>query len=137
MAEGRAMRFAVTGGRTYHDAEAIEAMLLTMSITDTLVHGAAPGADQACAEWWKMMGGKTEAHPADWRGPCRPECRPGHRRAHPGAKTDFCPAAGAYRNQEILDSGVELLVAFPGGRGTADMVDRARRAGLRFYHGGI
>jgi hypothetical protein len=135
------MRFAVTGGRTYHDAEAIEHMLLKLSITDTMVHGDAHGADEACAEWWKMMGGKTEAHPADWRGPCGPECRPGHRRPNPpGAQimpADWCPAAGVRRNQEMLESGIDFLVAFPGGRGTADMVARCRKAGLHIHHGGI
>jgi hypothetical protein len=40
-------------------------------------------------------------------------------------------AAGPKRNQQLLDSGLpDLLVAFPGGRGTADMVRRAKARGL-------
>lgn len=39
-------------------------------------------------------------------------------------------AAGFIRNQDMLDSGVDVVVAFPGGRGTADMVRRARKAGV-------
>ena len=40
-------------------------------------------------------------------------------------------AAGAIRNQQMLDEGKpELVVAFPGGRGTEDMVNRAKKAGL-------
>lgn len=40
-------------------------------------------------------------------------------------------AAGAIRNQQMLDEGrPDLVVAFPGGRGTADMIRRARAAGL-------
>ena len=40
-------------------------------------------------------------------------------------------AAGARRNGEMLaEGGVVAVVAFPGGSGTADMVRRARRAGL-------
>lgn len=31
---------------------------------------------------------------------------------------------------EILDSGIDLVIAFPGRRGTADMIDRAERAGV-------
>lgn len=35
------------------------------------------------------------------------------------------------RNQRMLDIGEpDVVVAFPGGSGTADMVDRARRAGV-------
>jgi len=40
-------------------------------------------------------------------------------------------AAGPLRNQRMLDEGKpDLVVAFPGGRGTADMVRRARAAGI-------
>jgi predicted polyphosphate/ATP-dependent NAD kinase len=30
----------------------------------------------------------------------------------------------------MLDSGVEMVIAFAGGKGTADMVNRAREAGV-------
>jgi hypothetical protein len=40
-------------------------------------------------------------------------------------------AAGPIRNQRMLDEGKpDLVVAFPGGRGTADMIRRAERAGV-------
>lgn len=43
----------------------------------------------------------------------------------------YGPGAGPIRNQQMLDEGQpELVIAFPGGKGTADMVDRARRAGV-------
>jgi len=36
------------------------------------------------------------------------------------------------RNQQMLDeSRPDLIVAFPGGRGTKDMVDRATKAGVK------
>jgi hypothetical protein len=39
--------------------------------------------------------------------------------------------AGPVRNQRMLDDGKpDLVVAFPGGRGTADMVRRARNDGF-------
>ena len=39
--------------------------------------------------------------------------------------------AGPIRNQQMLDEGrPSLVVAFPGGRGMADMVRRARNAGV-------
>jgi len=41
-------------------------------------------------------------------------------------------AAGPIRNQEMIDEcKPDLVVAFPGGRGTADMVRRAKAAGIR------
>ena len=41
------------------------------------------------------------------------------------------PAAGCRRNQRMLESSKpELVLAFPGGRGTADMVRRSRAAGI-------
>jgi len=30
----------------------------------------------------------------------------------------------------MLDSGINLLVAFPGGKGTADMIARCQKAGI-------
>jgi len=37
--------------------------------------------------------------------------------------------AGPLRNQRMIDEGKpDLVIAFPGGRGTADMVRRARKA---------
>jgi len=37
-------------------------------------------------------------------------------------------AAGPMRNQAMLSHGADLVVAFPGGRGTADMTRRAEAA---------
>ena len=43
----------------------------------------------------------------------------------------FGRSAGAIRNRDMLDTGKpDLVVAFSGGRGTADMVRRAGKAGV-------
>lgn len=40
-------------------------------------------------------------------------------------------AAGAIRNQQMLDEGQpNLVIAFPSGNGTADMIRRAKKAGI-------
>lgn len=40
-------------------------------------------------------------------------------------------AAGPIRNQRMIDEGKpDLVLAFPGGRGTADMIRRAEAAGI-------
>jgi hypothetical protein len=44
--------------------------------------------------------------------------------------TSYCPGAGTDRNQKMLEAGADLVIAFPDGRGTADMVRRAHRAGI-------
>jgi hypothetical protein len=76
-----------------------------------IVHGAAVGADQMAGSWARSRGVAEAAFPADWG-------RDGR-------------AAGPIRNQRMLDEGrPDLVVAFPGGRGTADMVRRARAAGV-------
>lgn len=105
------MRIGVTGGRDYDSWHTVMHALRQMPADAVLVHGAATGADSLCAEWWEMQDRSTEAHPADWD-------------AHG-------KAAGPLRNQEMVDSGLDLLLVFPGGRGTADMRQRAVSAGIR------
>ena len=39
-------------------------------------------------------------------------------------------AAGPKRNQMMLDQKPDIILAFPGGRGTADMIARAEQAGV-------
>lgn len=110
------MRILVCGGRTYRD---IEAMRRVLTANDngsipapTLIHGNAPGADRLAAHvaygelFWRVL-----PFPADWDLHGR--------------------AAGPIRNQEMIDRGKpDLVLAFPGGRGTADMVRRAEAAGV-------
>ncbi|NKY60443.1 SLOG family protein [Nocardia flavorosea] len=95
-----------------------------------LVHGAARGADTIARDIWVSGKLLDEPHPADWAH-CRPEC------AHPPRKhangRPWCPAAGSYRNQEMVDLGADLCVGFPlgdGWSGTRDCMRRARAAGI-------
>lgn len=80
----------------------------------TIIHGGATGADTAADEWAVVnWTGLTEfkVTPEEWK--------------HLGR------AAGPIRNQRMIDEGKpDLVVAFPGGTGTADMVRRAKRAGI-------
>lgn len=76
-----------------------------------VIHGAAPGADSLAKEWADLRGIAENGYPADW--------------------TRFGRKAGPIRNQRMLDQGKpDIVIAFPGGRGTADMVRRARTAGI-------
>jgi hypothetical protein len=78
-----------------------------------LIHGDANGADRLAGEWGTARGITVEAHPADWKKHGR--------------------AAGPIRNQKMLEETPALVVAFPGGKGTADMVKKARQAGVEVF----
>jgi len=123
------------GGRDYTDQAYVFHRLdlyhREFNIT-TLVEGGAPGADT----WIRLWGLR---HPdiilatvnANWNGPCREACAPNHRRSHQGLTTTYCPTAGVYRNQDMLSSfNPDEVMAFPGGKGTQNMVDLAIAAGV-------
>ena len=107
------MRVIVCGGRDYADVDTIRehlGLLRAVSPDAAIIHGAAPGADSLAGYVAGTLGFDVEVHPANWAKHGR--------------------AAGPIRNQEMLDSGADLVIAFPGGRGTQDMASRAERAGI-------
>lgn len=103
------MRICVTGGRDFADREMLYRALDALH-PDELAHGAAKGADTLAEEWAVERGVEGPTFPADWtlHQGCR--CRPG---------TRFCAFAGHRRNRQMLTRfKPDLLVAFPGGKGT-------------------
>lgn len=116
-----------------------------------VVHGAARGADAIASAWARhnrSQGVVERRFPADWEGPCTPECKPGHRRERLDGSS-FCPSEGLRRNQRMVDHvaaecdpvGVIVLgflVAGEACRGTRDCLRRAKLAGLpvREYRAG-
>jgi SLOG family YspA-like protein len=119
----------VTGGRDFTDDLMIARVLGALRPEITLVHGGASGVDVRAALWWSKGKRDLVVYRADWLGPCREQCPPRHRRERLDG-TSYCPKAGPYRNQAMVDSGLDLLLAFPGGIGTADMVMRCLAAGV-------
>lgn len=104
------MKVLVCGGRKYTDAETIDKVLSTLDIT-ILAHGGATGADSLAGEWAHRNHIPCNVFSADWR--------------------KYGKGAGPERNQRMLDQfKPDLVLAFPGGRGTADMVKRALAAGV-------
>lgn len=107
------MRVLVCGGRDYRDKAYLWSVLDGMGPPEVseVISGMAPGADSFAAEWAERFGFPLHRFPADWKAHGR--------------------AAGPIRNQRMIDEGKpDLVIAFPGGRGTADMVRRARAAGI-------
>jgi len=110
------MRVLVCGGRDYNDREAVISVLSgiageRMRPIETIIEGGAKGADASGRAYAYITDAECETYEADWK-------RFGNR-------------AGPIRNQRMIDEGKpDLVVAFPGGRGTADMVRRAKAAGV-------
>ncbi len=117
------VRLLVTGSRKWDHLPSIGSTLehfthaaFQLGSRLTVVHGAAvSGADAIAASWastrnrngWPV---DVEPHPADWR-LCTTDCRPGHRIERAGGG-DYCPYAGHRRNQEMVDAGAAMCVAF-------------------------
>lgn len=111
------MRLLVCGGRNYANRDAVYAALDVMlrgTPVDclTVIQGGATGADQLAREWCGDRRVPYDNFPADWE--------------------KHGKAAGPIRNQRMIDEGrPNLVLVFPGGRGTSDMQRRAQRAGIR------
>lgn len=109
------MRVLVCGGRDFDNYEELAAALRKVDnarrIT-LLIEGGASGADTLARRWARQKGIPVDTYRADWN--------------RWGTKM-----AGEARNQRMLDEGKpDLVVAFPGDTGTADMIGRAQRAGV-------
>lgn len=109
-----AMRVLVCGGRDFSDYAAIsiilEAIHAKRPIT-LLIQGGARGADSLAFEWAAHSLIPTKTFPAAWG--------------------IHGKSAGPIRNNKMLTDGKpDLVVAFPGGSGTAHMVKIAKDAGV-------
>lgn len=97
-----------------------------------LIHGDARDGADAMGDGWAVRN-RVPRHrlPADWEGPCGPECQPGHRKPKRNGRT-YCPLAGHRRNQQIIDRRPLMLVAAQVNQstGTADCMRRAETAGI-------
>lgn len=101
------MRMLITGSRNLTDDHAAEVYEALDDAYDkwvvqhgedkenVFVHGNARGADAIGAQWAVERGWVVEAHPAQW--------------------DEYGKSAGYIRNTKMVDTGVELCVAFPYG----------------------
>lgn len=107
------MRVLVCGGRGYSVATVVETTLNDIHserTVTTIIQGEAKGADRLGKRWAIGRGIETIDCPANW--------------------TLYGKSAGYIRNSYMLSMRPDLVVAFPGGRGTKMMVDIARKAGV-------
>lgn len=83
----------------------------TLPLRLHIISGGADGADSLATDYAMVNWTGYTEYPADWKKHGR--------------------AAGPIRNQQMLIEGKpDLVIAFPGGKGTLDMVRRAKKAGV-------
>jgi hypothetical protein len=100
----------VCGGRGYLDAERIDRVLDVLG-PSLVIHGDARGADSMAANWAAKRGVPHKLFQAEWQ--------------------RLGKVAGPLRNRQMLREGKpDLVVAFPGGAGTADMVGASMQNGV-------
>ena len=106
------MRVLVCGGRDFDDAGLMISVLdrlHTEKFFTVLIHGNARGADRIADAWASCRGIPREPYEV-------PQ----------GEWDEIGKKAAPLRNQRMLDEGKpDLVVAFPGGGGTKDIVRRA------------
>ena len=114
MARERFITVLVCGGRDYSDRDRVYATLDHLHETravSEIIYGCAPGADTLARDWARRTGRESTGFPADWK--------------------RLGKAAGPIRNTRMIEEGKpDLVIAFPGGKGTANMVAQARAAGI-------
>lgn len=108
------MKVLVCGGREYQNRDRVIQVLNDLNSrhgVSLLIHGDARGADRLAGNWAESAGVQEVRCPANWLYYGR---RAGHR-----------------RNASMLLLEPDLVVAFPGGKGTAMMVQLAKDNNIR------
>lgn len=105
------MKILVCGGRDYNVWEWMREYLDRLVGVTHCITGGATGAD-AHAEFWAWEKGiQIVVCPANWN-------------VHG-------KAAGYIRNKRMIELRPDLVIAFPGGKGTANMIQLAKDSGIR------
>jgi len=109
-------KLLVCGGRDFKDVIPLRNLLdrahAKFQITH-LIHGDSKGVDKLAAEWANAKGIQVVAVPANWE--------------------FFKNAAGPIRNQHMIELYPDAVLAFPGGKGTKNMIEQAVRHNVKVY----
>lgn len=108
------MKVLVWGSRHFNDVELLRKTLDSLPGVGEIIEGEARGADSLAREWGLARNVVVKAFPANW--------------------TLYGKRAGPIRNSQMLKEGQpDLVVAFlgPGSHGTADMIAKAKAAGVK------
>ena len=104
----------VTGGRSYANVEKLNTVfdeLHSKEPISLLIEGGAQGADRLARNWAVNNNVSYLTVHARWN--------------------QFGKSAGFIRNQAMIEMRHDIVIAFPGGKGTAGMVKLARNKGSK------
>ena len=108
------MKALICGGRDFNDKEKLFSILDELYEKyrfDLIITGGAKGADFLAHQWAAKHRCDAKVFPANWE--------------------KHGKVAGILRNREMLKYGQpDVVIAFPGGKGTADMVKISKKAGI-------
>jgi hypothetical protein len=112
------MRVVVFGGRDFTNRsmafKALDRIHKQYNIT-LVIDGEAPGADTLAHHWAVARGIENLRFPANW--------------------AKYGRSAGPIRNRQMIEEGVpDMGVAFPGGRGTENMKQQLKKAGIKILN---
>lgn len=107
----------VCGGRDFKDYGHLCRVLDSFHAATPVrcvIHGGASGADELAGQWARSREIAITVFPANW--------------------ILYGKGAGMIRNRSMLTDGrPDLVIAFRGGKGTANMIGLARAAGVRVH----
>lgn len=112
------MKVIVCGGRDFTDTQHVHNWLDKFHGSkpiSLIIEGGARGADRIARNWAQLREIPFQTFLADWE--------------------SYGRRAGILRNQTMLNQHPDAVIAFPGGRGTANMVFIAKKAGIKVYDG--
>lgn len=121
------MKVIIAGGRDYQyteqDLDDLDRLHRLIDITEE-VSGTAGGADRFGEVWAGYRNVPVRRFPAEWE-------KYRDKDKSPGKKNP----AGAIRNRQMAQyvGSAGAVVLFPGGRGTQNMFDQAKKHGLRIF----
>lgn len=106
------MKVLVCGGRDFDNYELLKEVLNKLEKKDlSIIHGYAMGADKLALDWSVLNKIPCMGYSVDWE--------------------KYGKSAGPIRNKQMLEEGKpDLVIAFPGGKGTANMIKQATLAGI-------
>lgn len=108
------MKILVCGGRRFTDRAFIFDCLEQFGLQNDVshvIHGGCSGVDKRAGEWADETGRQQVIVPANWRA--------------------YGVTAGPVRNKAMIDLKPDLVIAFPGGKGTSNMKSIARAANVQ------
>lgn len=108
------MKVIICGGRDYSDWYSFRILMDLLHEKTPITHviqGGARGADSLAARWANEANVPQTCVPAKWE--------------------TYGRKAGWIRNNAMADLKPDAVIAFPGGRGTAMMIDIAKRRGIK------